>query len=44
VEWEIEVTAEFKQWWLELSTAERESVTRVVDQLEIFGTTLAFPL
>jgi hypothetical protein len=34
----------FKLWWREISIEERESITRVVDQLEIFGPNPDYPL
>ncbi len=40
---EIEVTDEFKTWFLDLTLPRREAVARVVDMLEQFGIDLPFP-
>lgn len=40
---EVVVTAEFVEWWDELSVAEQTSVAAVVDLLELFGPDLGFP-
>lgn len=40
---EVEFTNEFDEWWNGLTEGEQESVESVVDQLEHYGTTLAFP-
>jgi hypothetical protein len=42
--WDIEVTAEFKDWWNDLSVGEQESVTGVVGSLEERGPTLPSPI
>lgn len=41
--WEIEGTDEFREWFGDLSEAEREDVIAVVDLLEARGTGLGFP-
>ena len=37
MEWEIEVTDLFEAWWNELTEAEQEDITAVVELLEIRG-------
>ena len=41
--WEVEVTDEFKAWWIDLTEAERISVERSVLLLEERGPHLPFP-
>ena len=43
VAWDVEVTDEFKAWWIELTEAERVSVERAVLLLEERGPQLPFP-
>lgn len=41
--WGVEYTHEFEEWWDELSMAEQDSVSVVVDLLVGFGTDLGSP-
>jgi hypothetical protein len=43
VEWEVEYTDEFEEWWLGLNEAEQEDVAAYVTLLEKKGPTLPFP-
>ena len=43
MEWEIEFTDEFGDWWNSLSEGEQESVRSVVNLLKTAGASLAFP-
>jgi hypothetical protein len=43
LEWEIEVTGEFEQWWNSLSEAEQVDVRACVLLLRQFGPALRFP-
>jgi hypothetical protein len=43
VAWDVEVTDEFKAWWIRLTEAERISVERAVLLLEERGPHLPFP-
>jgi hypothetical protein len=43
VEWEVEYTEEFEEWWDGLSEAEQETVAAYVIFLEKKGPTLPFP-
>jgi hypothetical protein len=43
VEWEVEYTDEFEEWWDGLSEAEQEDVAAYVTLLEKKGPTLPFP-
>jgi hypothetical protein len=43
MEWEIEVTDEFKAWYRSLSEPERDTVIRVVDRIEVDGPNVGFP-
>ena len=43
VEWEVEVTDDFKVWWNGLTEAEQISVVRAVSLLEERGPSLPFP-
>jgi hypothetical protein len=43
VEWEIEVTAEFEDWWNSLNEPEQEDVHVSVLLLRQFGPSLRFP-
>jgi len=43
VEWEVEYTEEFEEWWDGLSEAEQETVAAYVILLEKKGPTLPFP-
>lgn len=43
MEWEIEVSGEFEQWWESLSEAEQEDVRACVLLLREYGPTLRFP-
>jgi len=43
VEWEIEVTDEFEDWWNTLSAAQQEDVRAVVVLLRTFGPALRYP-
>lgn len=43
MEWEIEVTDLFEAWWNELTEAEQEDITAVVELLEIRGPQLPYP-
>jgi hypothetical protein len=44
VEWEVEYTEEFEEWWDGLSEAEQETVAAYVILLEKKGPTLPFPI
>lgn len=43
MEWDIEVTDEFEAWWNELTEAEQEDITAVVELLAIKGPQLPYP-
>jgi hypothetical protein len=43
VEWEVEYTDEFEEWWNGLNEAEQEDVAAYVTLLEKKGPTLPFP-
>jgi len=43
VEWEVEVTDEFKEWWNDLSESEQASIRATVRLLMEFGPNLSFP-
>ena len=43
MEWEVEYTDEFGNWWATLSEAEQEDITAVVELLEQKGPQLPFP-
>lgn len=43
MEWEVEYTDEFEEWWDGLSEAEQEDVAAYVTLLEKKGPTLPFP-
>jgi hypothetical protein len=43
VEWEVEYTAEFEQWWVSLDEDEQETITVGVILLEARGPLLSFP-
>lgn len=43
MEWEVEFTAQFEGWWLDLSEAEQEDVDAKVRLLQQFGPTLPRP-
>jgi len=43
MEWEVEYTDEFGDWWATLSEAEQEDITAVVELLEQKGPQLPFP-
>jgi hypothetical protein len=43
VEWEVEYTDEFEEWWNGLSEAEQEDVAAYVTLLEKKGPTLPYP-
>ncbi|HEB70357.1 MAG TPA: hypothetical protein ENI88_12165 [Desulfobulbus sp.] len=43
MEWEILVTDEYEQWFLDLSDAEQEDVLAMVEVLEILGPELSRP-
>lgn len=43
MEWEVEYTEEFEEWWDGLSEAEQEDVAAYVTLLEKKGPTLPFP-
>lgn len=43
MEWEVEYTDEFGDWWATLSEAEQEDVAAVVELLEQKGPQLPFP-
>lgn len=43
MEWEVEYTDEFEDWWSGLSEAEQEDVAAYVTLLEKKGPTLPFP-
>lgn len=43
MEWEVEYTDEFGEWWETLSEAEQEDITAVVELLEQKGPQLPFP-
>jgi len=43
MQWVVEYTDEFGQWWLGLDDAERESVSAYVGMLEERGPRLGFP-
>jgi len=43
MEWEVEYTDEFGEWWASLSAAEQEDVAAVVELLELKGPQLPFP-
>lgn len=43
MEWEVEYTDEFGEWWASLSEAEQEDVAAVVELLALKGPQLPFP-
>ncbi len=43
MEWEVEYTDEFKEWWNELDEGEQEDVRAIVLLLRQFGPTLKYP-
>lgn len=43
MEWEVEYTNEFGEWWNSLTEAERESVRATVQLLRTLGPNLPFP-
>jgi len=43
MEWEVEFTDEFEDWWSELSEAEQEDIAAAVELLEQKGPQLPFP-
>ena len=43
MEWEVEYTDEFEMWWEDLTEAEQEDVSAVVELLEAKGPQLPFP-
>lgn len=43
MEWEVEYTDEFGDWWATLSEAEQEDIAAVVELLEQKGPQLPFP-
>jgi len=43
MEWDVEYTDEFGEWWSSLSEAEQEDVAAVVELLEQKGPQLPFP-
>ena len=43
MEWEVEYTDEFGDWWATLSEAEQEDIAAVVELLEHKGPQLPFP-
>jgi hypothetical protein len=43
MEWEVEYTDEFGEWWNSLTEAEQEDVSAVVELLEQKGPQLPFP-
>ena len=43
MEWEVEYTDEFEEWWATLSEAEQEDIAAVVELLELKGPQLPFP-
>ena len=43
MEWEVEFTDEFELWWKNLTEAEQEDVSAVVELLEAKGPQLPFP-
>lgn len=43
MEWEVEYTDEFGDWWATLSEAEQEDISAVVELLEQKGPQLPFP-
>ena len=43
MEWDVEYTDEFGDWWATLSEAEQEDITAVVELLEQKGPQLPFP-
>lgn len=43
MEWEVEVTGDFEQWWDRLSGSEQESIRTIVLLLRQFGPALRFP-
>ena len=43
MDWEVEYTNEFEQWWLQLSEGQQRSVTARVELLKEQGPRLPFP-
>ena len=43
MEWDVEYTDEFEEWWLALSEAEQEDIAAVVELLEQKGPQLPYP-
>ena len=43
MEWDVEATDEFVNWWISLTEEERISVAAKVDMLEQFGPNLKYP-
>lgn len=43
MEWQVEFTDEFGEWWEGLTEEEQESVTVSVELLEQYGATLPYP-
>jgi len=43
MEWDVEITAEFEEWWDTLDADEQESVAACVELLERRGPHLGFP-
>jgi len=43
MEWEVEYTDEFENWWISLDEAEQEDVAATVELLEAKGPKLPFP-
>jgi len=43
MEWEVEYTDEFEDWWGKLTEAEQEDITAVIELLEQRGPRLPFP-
>jgi len=43
MEWEVEYTDEFGEWWASLNEAEQEDIASVVELLELKGPQLPFP-
>lgn len=43
MEWEVEFTDEFKQWWLQLSERQQDDVAKGVELLSRQGPRLRFP-
>ena len=43
MEWDVEFTDEFEEWWASLSMKEQERVNAAVILLERFGPSLGYP-